>query len=329
MSATECQAVIILFDNSMSAIDGDFTPTRLDAQKAAVQALADSFSHGNRESMVGFGTLSGACGVHTSLTKDMRKFRQNLDNIQRDGTIHLEQAIKCGLFALRHRPREISLRHLIVMLGSKHDLTKEAAPELASLVQRDGVILDLVVLGDDGIDMDPLNDFMNALGSQSRYVTIPKGRSYLADIVQDKLIHIGADVGDVNPEDAELRQAIQQSSVDDEELQRAILLSLAENNPLAETPEPAPAPPAPAAPAQPPSPSIDEMDEELLAAMKLSMEEVNAGAAPAPEPAPAQEKCDEATKKEIEDFLADPDALKDLEKELGLDDDKKDGEQKK
>lgn len=320
--------MIILFDNSMSAIDGDFTPTRLEAQKAAVQALADSFSHGNRESMVGFGTLSGACGVHTSLTKDMRKFRQNLDNIQRDGTIHFEQAIKCGLFALRHRPREISLRHLIVMLGSKHDLTKEAAPELAGLVQRDGVILDLVVLGDDGIDLDPLNDFMKALGSQSRYVTIPKGRSYLADIVQDKLIHIDAGVGAVNPEDAELRQAIQQSSVDDEELQRAILLSLAENNPaMAETADPAPGPPKPAAPAQPPSPSIDEMDEELLAAMKLSMEEANAE--PAPAPAPASEKGDEASKKDIDAFLADGEAMEELAKELGLGDDKKDDEQKK
>ena len=126
MTAGDVQAVVILFDNSMSSINGDFAPNRLAAQKDAVEVLARTFL-ARRESRVGFGTLAGKCGINTSLTSEARKLRINLESVTRDGEIHFEQAVKCGLYALKHRPKIINTRHMIILLGSKHDLTMEKA----------------------------------------------------------------------------------------------------------------------------------------------------------------------------------------------------------
>ena len=318
MSAGDLQAVIILFDNSMTTIDGDFAPTRIDAQKTTVEVLASAFIRGNRETVVGFGTLSGACGVQISLTHDLRKLRDYLDKVRRDGTVHFERAVKCALFALRHRPRDISFRHLIIILGSKHDLTEAAATELAQLVNKEGVVLDFVVLGDDGIDMGPLDKFAEGLGSGSRYVKVPKSSAFLCDTVHDQLLRSGGGfTGAPMTEEAQLQQALRETAADeDEELQRALLLSLTENQGAAEA---APAAPAPENTEQPQG-GEDEMDEELLAAIAMSNEDV-----PPTPPLTANEDM----KKEIDDFLATEQGLMDIVAGLNNDGDEEKKDEKK
>ena len=321
-AAGDLQAVIILFDNSVTTIDGDFAPTRIDAQKATVEVLAGAFIRGNRETVVGFGTLAGACGVQVSLTHDLRKVRDYLDKVKRDGTVHFERAVKCALFALRHRPRDISFRHLIIILGSKHDLTEAAATELAQLVNKEGVCLDFVVFGDDGIDMGPLDKFAEGLGSGSRYVKVPKSSAFLCDTVHDRLLRLSGDGGGFGggapmTEEAQLQQALRETAMDaDEELQRALLLSLAENQGGGDE---APAPED----REQPQAADEDMDEELLAAIAMSNEEN-------PSPDMTVAPANEGMKKEIDDFLA-TDELADIVAGLNNDgdDEKKKDEKKK
>lgn len=304
MSFSELQAVTILFDNSSSTINGDVLPTRFDAAKSTVESLARAYLRSNRESVVGFGCLSDEhFGIHVSLSKDARAIRQGLEAVRRGGRIALAKGIKCGLYSLRHRPKEISNRRLVVILCSPHGLTARDAEELSAFTNREGVRVDLVVFGSDAIDAAPLRAYIGALGDGSfLHVVDPRAR-VLSDAVQQLFVsaHRGgggsAAGGDAGLDaDADLRRALEESqreSGGDAELQEALRLSMMEYNGGDQ--------------------GID--DPDLLAALQLSMQ---SGA----DDAPAAEAAEGAQQQQTEDmnaYLDNEDEMRKLYEEFGID----------
>jgi 26S proteasome regulatory subunit N10 len=269
-----CQAIFILIDNSFSSLNGDFVPTRLDAERSTVDVLARNYLQSNRESAVGFGTMGGHFGVEMSLTRDLRRLRQNLDQIKRDGTVQFERSVKCAIYALRHRPKEIDSRRLIILLGSAHNLTEDQATSLAAMAVKEGVEVDLLAFGEDVSNIEPLKKFCEECNG--KFYSIGKAAGVLCDIVQQELVRNNSAVVRRNTDEL------------DEDIRLAIQLSLETGGANIEQPPPEAPPELPPAPPSAPSEvkdpeqvtkvedlglDIDLDDPELLAALSLSLEQ--------------------------------------------------------
>ena len=53
-------AALIFFDNSDTSIDGDYRPTRIQAEKETVESFCDFFRRGNMQSVFGSGGMADA-----------------------------------------------------------------------------------------------------------------------------------------------------------------------------------------------------------------------------------------------------------------------------
>lgn len=309
------QAIIIFIDNSDSSIDGDFRPTRLEAQKNAVEAMCGFFRTENKQSVFGFGSMSNEdFGIKTSFTEDTIKVHKDLEFVKPGGTIQLEKAIRSGLLAMKQRPKEVPNQTLIFFVSSQHDLTNENAELLANLANRCGASLNIFVFGDQPIDEEPLKLLIEKKGADSHYNRIPIGTTTLADIAiktycnnfqTSPTAQTGFDPSTYDPtqfeDDPQLREALQLSLQDDPQLQAALEASIRENqNEL-------PKPPAAA------DPSLDDMEDELRQALEMSTQDFQDDAKETNNEAEEPNKLND----DIQSLLNDPDQLASIVSEFG------------
>jgi hypothetical protein len=343
---------MFLVDNSLTTLNGDVRPTRFKAQTDCVTNLSIDIVHQGSPTMAGLGTLSGNFGVVLSLTHDRARLGRYLETIHREGAVQFDRAVKCGIFALRQRTQDIRHRRLLIFLGSHHTMTVESANELANCALSNRVSVILVTFGSDPIDMAPLEAFVNQTPN-SKLIRVAPGRD-LIDVVRsqvrDSILSSSGAPATNDPELAAiLRQSAQEAGVeiDDPELAQAIAESQQEQ---ASPPRPPPqvqtqvqdAPPvqvplppevAPPVQAQVAAPveagqeaGDDEFDpDELEQAVRMSKEGGGQGregddveglaealAASREVTADARNR----TQREIDEFLADPDRVRDFFKDF-------------
>jgi 26S proteasome regulatory subunit N10 len=151
-SPLDAKAVAILIDNTTSSIDGDFSPTRLGAQKLTIERFAQFLFSVNPLSQVALCTLSRSqYGVRMSFTNSALRLADSLNLITAgSGAACLATGIKWAVLALRHCQQEISARRILAFVGGAHDVvTPNIAGQLSLLLVEHKVCVDLVVIGSD------------------------------------------------------------------------------------------------------------------------------------------------------------------------------------
>jgi 26S proteasome regulatory subunit N10 len=91
------EACMIIVDSSESARNGDFAPTRFDAQQDAVNIIFDSITNGNPESSVGLMSMGGkGPEVLSTLTTERGKLLEGLHRTKKKiaGASHLATGIQ-------------------------------------------------------------------------------------------------------------------------------------------------------------------------------------------------------------------------------------------
>src|SRR5450432_841664 len=91
------EAVMIIVDNSESSRNGDYTPTRYDAQADAVNIIFQNVVQGNPESSVGLMSMGGkGPEVLVTLTTDHGKILEGLHRTKSKirGSSHLATGIQ-------------------------------------------------------------------------------------------------------------------------------------------------------------------------------------------------------------------------------------------
>lgn len=91
------EAVMIVVDNSESSRNGDYPPTRYDAQTDAVNIIFQNVVQGNPESSVGLMSMAGrGPEVLVTLTTDQGKILEGLHRTKKNirGSAHLSRAIQ-------------------------------------------------------------------------------------------------------------------------------------------------------------------------------------------------------------------------------------------
>ncbi|KAL1722732.1 hypothetical protein EV715DRAFT_247400 [Schizophyllum commune] len=188
------EATMMVIDNSEFMRNGDYAPTRFDAQADAVNIVFQTKIDSNPENTVGVMSMAGkGPEVLVTHSKDLGQILQAIHKTRSNigGAIDIPTGIAIAQLALKHRENKNLRQRIIVFVGSP--LEGPAADEkgmikLAKKLKKNNVAVDVVCFGD-GIE-EPnsegktvLGSFVDAVssGDNSHLVTVPPGAHLLSD----------------------------------------------------------------------------------------------------------------------------------------------------
>ncbi|KAI1436586.1 von Willebrand factor type A domain-containing protein [Xylaria sp. CBS 124048] len=182
------QAVMLLLDSSESSRNGDYAPTRFEAQVDAVNILFDSITQGNPESSVGLMSMGGkGPEVLSTLTTDRGKLLEGMHRTQKkiSGSLHLTTGIQVAGLALKHRQNRSQRQRVIAFVCSPVDDEEKKLVSLAKKMKKLNVDVDFILFGDldENGNQKKLEAFNNTVKSSgnSHLVVIPPSGKLLSD----------------------------------------------------------------------------------------------------------------------------------------------------
>ncbi|XP_032806622.1 26S proteasome non-ATPase regulatory subunit 4 isoform X1 [Petromyzon marinus] len=189
------ESTMVCVDNSEYMRNGDFVPTRLQAQQDAVNIVCHSKTRSNPENNVGLITLANNCEVLTTLTSDTGKILSKLHSVQPKGDINFCTGIRVAHLALKHRQGKNHKMRIVVFIGSPILNDEKELLKLAKRLKKEKVNVDIINFGEEqGSNTEKLTAFVNTLngkeGTGSHLVTVPPGSS-LADALLSSPILAG------------------------------------------------------------------------------------------------------------------------------------------
>ncbi|XP_015597607.1 26S proteasome non-ATPase regulatory subunit 4 [Cephus cinctus] len=189
------ESTMICVDNSDYMRNGDFLPTRLQAQQDAVNLVCHSKTRSNPENNVGLITLANV-EVLATLTSDVGRILSKLHQVQPNGNLSLITGIRIAHLALKHRQGKNHKMRIVAFVGSPIQIDEKELVKLAKRLKKEKVNVDIVSFGEESVNHDVLAAFIDALngkdGTGSHLVTIPPG-PHLSDALISSPIIQGED----------------------------------------------------------------------------------------------------------------------------------------
>nr|CAG4640980.1 EOG090X08NC [Eulimnadia texana] len=143
------ESTMICVDNSEYMRNGDFLPSRLQAQQDAVNMVCHAKTRSNPESNVGLLTLANSTEVLATLTTDVGRILTKLHQVQPKGNINFLTGIRIAHLALKHRQGKNHRTRIVVFVGSPVDFDEKDLIKLAKKLKKEKVNVDVVCFGDD------------------------------------------------------------------------------------------------------------------------------------------------------------------------------------
>ncbi|KAJ7663019.1 hypothetical protein B0H17DRAFT_1092928 [Mycena rosella] len=190
------EATMMIIDNSEYMRNGDYQPTRFDAQSDAVTTVVQTKIDSNPENTVGIMTMAGkGPEVLVTHTKDIGQILQAIHTTSSKigGDIDIPTAIAIAQLALKHRSNKNLRQRIIVFVASPLDgqaADEKGMVKLAKKLKKNNVAIDVVCYGD-GIE-EPAEDGRTVLksfvesassGDNSHIVSAPPGNLLLSDVL--------------------------------------------------------------------------------------------------------------------------------------------------
>ena len=125
------EAVMIAVDNSESSRNGDYAPTRFEAQADAVNIIFQQIIQGNPESSVGLMSMAGkGPEVLVTLTTDQGKILEGLHRTKKKirGETHLATSIQVASVCRPHSSTPLSPTDIPCRQENKTDPSFPARP---------------------------------------------------------------------------------------------------------------------------------------------------------------------------------------------------------
>ncbi|RZF47476.1 hypothetical protein LSTR_LSTR007403 [Laodelphax striatellus] len=199
------ESTMICVDNSDYMRNGDFIPTRLQAQQDAVNLVCHSKTRANAENNVGLLTLANV-EVLATLTSDVGRILSKLHKVQANGNINLLTGIRIAHLALKHRQSKEHKMRIVLFVGSPIEAEEKELTKLAKRLKKEKVNVDIVSFGEEvtgsstvvekAINNDVLATFISTLngkdGAGSHLVTVPPG-PHLSDALISSPVIQGED----------------------------------------------------------------------------------------------------------------------------------------
>ncbi|KAG1763506.1 hypothetical protein EV702DRAFT_1157771 [Suillus placidus] len=186
------EATMMIIDNSEYMRNGDYIPSRFEAQSDAVKTIFQTKIDSNPENTVGVMTMANkGPEVLVTHSKDIGQIIKALHvtSSKIGGSIDIPTAINIAQLALKHRENKNLRQRIIVFVGSP--LQGQGADEremvkLAKRLKKNNVAVDFVAFGD-GVEEETnvLKAFVDntANSDNSHLVSIPPGTHLLSDVI--------------------------------------------------------------------------------------------------------------------------------------------------
>ncbi|MCJ1474316.1 hypothetical protein MMC13_002974 [Lambiella insularis] len=179
------EATMIVVDNSESSRNGDYVPSRWEAQSDAVNMIFSAKTQANPESSVGLMSMGGkGPEMLVTLTTDFGKVLDGMHRTKIRGSTYLATGIQIAGLALKHRQNKSQKQRIIVFTCSTIHEDEASLVKLAKKMKKTGVAVDFVAFGDLDPDntkkLEAFNEAVNS-GDGSHLVIVPPGPSLLSD----------------------------------------------------------------------------------------------------------------------------------------------------
>lgn len=189
------ESTIVCVDTSEYMRNGDFVPTRIQAQQDAVNLVCLSKTRSNPENTVGLITLSEVKCLVT-MTSDVGRILARLHQVHPNGKLNFITGIRVAHLALKHRQGKNHRMRIVAFVGSPVENDEKELVKMAKKLKKEKVSVDLINFGEDNLNTDKLTAFVNTIngseGTGSHLVTIPPG-TLLSDALMNSPIIVGED----------------------------------------------------------------------------------------------------------------------------------------
>jgi len=139
------EATVVCIDNSEYGRNGDYAPSRFQAQQDAINLLAGAKTQHHPENTVGVMSMAGAAPtVMVTPTSDLGKVLQAMQRVPIDGaSARLGTSIQIAQLTLKHRENKNQRQRIVVFIGSP---IQEDVGALVKLGKRWVLVLVLVLV---------------------------------------------------------------------------------------------------------------------------------------------------------------------------------------
>ncbi|KAI6039209.1 hypothetical protein EDC04DRAFT_2568623 [Pisolithus marmoratus] len=187
------EATMMIVDNSEYMRNGDYMPSRFEAQADAVNTIVQTKIDSNPENTVGVMTMAHkGPEVLVTHSKELGQVIKGLHtaSLNMGGYIDIPTAINIAQLALKHRENKNLRQRIIVFVGSP--LQGAAGDEremvrLAKKLKKNNIAVDLILFGDGIEEGEPsvLKAFIENVSSadNSHLVSVPPGPHLLSDAI--------------------------------------------------------------------------------------------------------------------------------------------------
>ncbi|KAE8692632.1 26S proteasome non-ATPase regulatory subunit 4-like protein [Hibiscus syriacus] len=141
---------MICIDNSEWMRNGDYSPSRFQAQADAVSLICGAKTQSNPENTVGILTMAGkGVSVLATPTSDLGKILSCMHGLEMGGEMNLAAGILIAQLALKHRQNKNQQQRIIVFAGSPIKHEKKALEIIGKKLKKNNVALDIVDFGEE------------------------------------------------------------------------------------------------------------------------------------------------------------------------------------
>jgi len=166
--------------------NGDYTPSRMEAQKDAVNLIANAKTQQNPENSVAVLSMAGKTArVLVSLTQDLGKILTALHSVSIEGECDFLAGIQRAQLALKHRQNKNQRQRIIVFIGSPIKDDVQQLVKLGKKLKKNTVAIDAVNFGEETSNVEKLEEFINSVNNNdnSHLITVPPGPHILSDML--------------------------------------------------------------------------------------------------------------------------------------------------
>lgn len=241
------ESCMILLDNSEYMRNGDYIPTRLEAQQDAANLLVGAKTQSHPESTVG---VSAGTELLVSPTEDVGKILGALHKIpfRSAGPDDVAASVQVASLALKHRRNKNGGQRIVLFVGSPlGTIDSRTLVRAGRQLRKNNVAIDVVAMGELEENEERLRELVEAANGRSdegnrtcHLVTIPAGVLPSDVLASSPIVHggaggggggIGGDVGGGGGADAGFGAFADFGGVDpnmDPELAMALRISMEE-----------------------------------------------------------------------------------------------------
>ncbi|KAG6551755.1 hypothetical protein Mapa_006846 [Marchantia paleacea] len=189
------EATMICIDNSEWMRNGDYAPTRFQAQADAVNLICGAKTQSNPENTVGVLTLAGkGVRVLVTPTSDLGKILSCMHGLDIGGEMNLTSGVQVAQLALKHRQNKHQRQRIVLFAGSPVASDKKTLETIGKKLRKTNIALDIVSFGEeDDNKAEKLDALLSAVTSNenSHIVHVPPGQAILSDVLISSSIFTG------------------------------------------------------------------------------------------------------------------------------------------